>query len=203
MVTGLFMAGLVVKETDDRFCIACHLHEEKLKRFSSATPTDLAGLHQRKDPTVGCIDCHGGAAPLTRVKVWTVAGFDTLKFVVGAYAEPTRMRVALGDAECRQCHTPVLKPLVQAGTTAPVTSSQTPPTAATGVAAPGIEASYGAESPEEGRGEINYHAIRDHGPVNVRCVRCHTSHTTDSEERNRFISRPTVQPFCRECHKDM
>ncbi len=120
------------------------------------------------------------------MKVWTVAGFDTLKFLVGAYDEPTHMRVGLHDADCRQCHTPILKPGASAG--------DSPPSLAT---------SYGAEAQDEGSGETNYHAIRDHTSVSVRCVRCHTSHTTNGEERNLFISRPTVQPICRECHKNM
>jgi len=188
VVTGLFLAGLAVKERDDRFCVACHLHEEKFKRFTARTSTDLAGFHYRKDSTVGCIACHGGATPLTRATVWTVAGFDTLRFVVGAYAEPARMRVALGDADCRQCHTPILAPRVRA---------------TAGASAPSTGASYGAEPQSEGNSEINYHAIRDHDSVNVRCIRCHPSHTTDGEERNRFISRSTVQPVCRECHKEM
>jgi predicted CXXCH cytochrome family protein len=49
----------------------------------------------------------------------------------------------------------------------------------------------------------SYHAIRDHDGVNVRCVRCHRSHTTDSDARNRFISKAIVLPICRECHKAM
>jgi len=186
VVTGLFLAGLVVKEHDDRFCVACHLHDEKLKRFNIRPSADLAGFHHQKDATVGCIACHGGSAPLTRVKVWTVAGFDTLKFLVGAYDEPTRMRVGLHDTDCRQCHTPILKPGAWAGGSPP-----------------GIAVNYGAEAQDEGSGETNYHAIRDHNAVSVRCVRCHTSHTTNGEARNLFISRPTVQPICRECHKNM
>jgi predicted CXXCH cytochrome family protein len=177
VITGLFLAGLVVKERDDRFCVACHLHEEKFKRFTARASSDLAGFHHRKDATVGCIACHGGATALTRATVWTVAGVDTLRFLAGAYAEPTRMRVSLGDADCGRCHTPIL--------------------------APRARAPAGAEPQSAGNRETNYHAIRDHGPVNVRCVRCHTSHTTDSDERNRFISRSTIQPVCRECHKEM
>jgi len=188
VITGLFLAGLVVKERDDRFCVACHLHEEKFKRFTARASSDLAGFHRRKDTTVGCIACHGGATALTRATVWTVAGFDTLRFLVGAYDEPTRMRVALGDADCARCHTPILAPRVRASM---------------GASDPSTEASRGVEPQDEGNSETNYHAIRDHGPVNVRCVRCHTSHTTDSDEQSRFISRSTVQPVCRECHKEM
>jgi predicted CXXCH cytochrome family protein len=49
----------------------------------------------------------------------------------------------------------------------------------------------------------NYHGIREHDTANIRCVRCHTSHTTDSDAKNRFISQAAVRPVCRECHKEM
>src|SRR5262249_7051248 len=105
----LFLSGLAAKERDNRFCVACHLHDEKFRRLTTATPTDLAGFHHARDTTVGCIACHGGSDLHTRLTVWGVAGFDTVRFLVGAYREPTAMRLPLRDADCRQCHTPILK----------------------------------------------------------------------------------------------
>ncbi len=173
LLAGLFLAGLAARERDDRFCITCHLHEAKFTRFRSALPSDLAGAHHARDH-VRCIECHGGADPLMRVRVWTVAGVDTLRFLVGRYVEPDHMRLPLRSAECRRCHTPILK------------------------RAPAPTGGY-----DDGTGEAGsdaYHAIRSHDSVRVTCARCHLSHATDSEPGLRFISRARVQPLCRECH---
>ena len=107
LVSALFLAGLAAKERDDRFCISCHLHEAKFTRFRARPPADLAGLHQSRKG-VRCIDCHGGADRVMRVRVWTVAAVDTLRFLSGAYREPDRMRLPLRPAECRRCHSPIL-----------------------------------------------------------------------------------------------
>lgn len=173
LASGVFLAGLAAKERDNRFCISCHLHEAKFTRFLAAAPTDLAAAHRvRKD--VRCIDCHGGADPAMRARVWTVAGIDTLRFLVGRYGEPDHMRLPLRPAECRQCHTPIVE----------------------------RRRALGADEDESGGGSGGdaYHAIRDHDGVRVTCVACHASHTTDSEPALMFISRPRVQPICRRCH---
>jgi predicted CXXCH cytochrome family protein len=112
-----------------------------------------------------------------RLAVWAVAGFDTVKFLAGVYREPTLMRLPLRDAECRGCHTPILR------------GSR--------------ESTFGAEAETEGRGSTSYHAIREHDTVRIPCVRCHTSHTTDSDSASLFISKARVVPLCRECHKEM
>ena len=110
ILATLFLVGLAAKERDDRFCVACHLHDEKFERLTASSASDLAGLHHNKKAEVGCIACHGGADLDMRLRVWTVAGIDTLKFLVGRYREPDHMRLPLRDLECRQCHTPILKP---------------------------------------------------------------------------------------------
>src|SRR5262250_2815959 len=110
LVGVLFLVGLAAKERDDRFCVSCHLHDQKFERLIASSAADLAGLHHNKKAEVGCIACHGGADLGMRLRVWTVAGFDTLKFLVGRYREPDHMRLPLRDVECRQCHTPILKP---------------------------------------------------------------------------------------------
>jgi predicted CXXCH cytochrome family protein len=189
----LFLAALSAKERDNRFCVSCHLHDEKFVRLTSAAPTDLVGAHHRKDVTVGCIACHGGADPVMRLTVWAVAGFDTVKFLAGAYREPTQMRLPLRDAECRQCHTPILGGASTRKT--PAGSAPGPP--------PAVESTFGTEAETEGRAGTSYHAIREHDPVRIPCVRCHTSHTTDGDSANLFISKARVVPLCRECHKEM
>lgn len=175
LVSALFLTGLAARERDDRFCISCHLHEAKFTRFGAAAPADLAAYHHRRQ-AVRCIDCHGGADPVMRLRVWAVAGVDTLRFLAGRYREPDHMRLPLRPAECRRCHTPIVA-------RAPAAADET---------AAGGEAS--------GTG---YHSIRDHDGVPIGCGRCHASHTTDSEARLQFISRAHVQPVCRECHADL
>lgn len=173
--TTLFFVTLSAKERDDNFCIACHLHEEKFKRFVSAPFTDLTGPHHAKD--VRCIDCHGGSDLPMQLRVWNQAAIDTVKFFAGRYGEPDRMRLALRSKECTQCHTPILK------------------------SAPGLSAEQ--EETLEGQTGNSYHAIRGHDSVRIVCGRCHTAHTTDSEPRLQFIARRRVEPICRECHKTL
>jgi predicted CXXCH cytochrome family protein len=108
VVPALFLGALAQKERDNRFCISCHLHEEKFTRFLAPVSRDLAGVHHAKK-AVRCIDCHGGADPAMRARVWAVAGVDTLRFLAGRYGEPDRMRLPLRDAECSQCHAPIVK----------------------------------------------------------------------------------------------
>lgn len=195
LVAVAFLVGLAAKERDNRFCISCHLHDEKFVRLIAPAATDLSGAHHVKDGDVGCIACHGGAALPMRLAVWAVAGFDTVKFLAGLYREPTHMRLPLRDAECRQCHTPILRPPLPPPTRAPAEGAPAGGSA--------IESVYTVDPQAEGRAGTSYHAIRDHETVDVQCVRCHTSHTTDSDAASRFISRATVVPLCRECHKEM
>jgi predicted CXXCH cytochrome family protein len=192
IVGVLFLAGLAAKERDDRFCVACHLHDEKFERLTASSTADLAGLHHNKKPEIGCIACHGGADLDMRLRVWTVAGIDTLKFLVGRYREPDHMRLPLRDVECRQCHTPILKPPA-----APKASE------ATRTVGPTADSTFAAEAASEGRAGTSYHEIREHDTVKVKCITCHVSHVTGSDATNRFIVRARVVPVCRECHKQM
>ena len=173
----VFLIALAAKERDNRFCIACHLHEEKSTRFLAPVRLDLAAAHNAK-MTFRCIDCHGGADLGMRLRVWAVAAADTAKFLAGKYKEPDHMRLPLRDKDCRQCHTPILK------------------------SAPAV-LSPEEEEALEGRTGDSYHAIRDHDRVKIACVRCHTTHTTDGERRLQFLARPRLLPLCRDCHPRM
>ncbi len=172
VITGAAFAGLIVKERDNRFCFACHLHEAKFKRFTSVPFTDLTSPHHAQ--RVRCIDCHGGADSVMRVRVWTQAALDTGKFFLGNYREPDHMRLKLRSKECTQCHDPILKH------------------------APALTAEQ--DEALEGRAGNAYHQIRSHDSVRITCVQCHTSHTTDANPKAQFIARKRVEPICRECH---
>lgn len=195
VVLAVFLAALAAKERDDRFCVACHLHEAKLARVVAGPATDLAGAHHRAEARVGCIGCHGGADPGMRLRVWAVAGWDTVKFLVGAYEEPTRMRLPLRDADCRVCHTPILR------TAAPAAPLPPAPAGPPASAEPG--ASYMEEPPVQPSGRLSYHGFRGHDGVDVRCVACHTAHTTEAGPAEQFLSPRVVQPICRECHRQL
>jgi predicted CXXCH cytochrome family protein len=183
----LFLTGLAAKEHDNRFCVACHLHDEKFQRLTAAMSTDLAGFHHAKDTGIGCIGCHGGSDLQMRFAIWAVAGMDTVRFLIGRYGEPTVMRLPLRDVDCRQCHTPILKNIVRTAEDAWGRAERT----------------FETEAETEGRGGTSYHAIREHDSVRLACVRCHGAHTTDSEASRRFISQKRVAPLCRECHRTM
>jgi predicted CXXCH cytochrome family protein len=201
LLVAMFLTGLAAKERNDRFCVACHLHDEKFGRLIASSPADLAGFHHWRKGEVGCIACHGGADLGMRLRVWAVAEFDTAKFLVGAYREPTHMRLPLRDAECRQCHTRI----------PPAARATRGPVATTGVASPkpavaedpSNGSTFAAEAETEGRGGGSYHAIREHDSVRVLCVSCHASHTTDSDAAGRFVSKTRIVPICRGCHKEM
>jgi hypothetical protein len=172
---GLLLLGLAAKERDDRFCIACHLHEGKFTRFRADVASDLAGRHHVRKG-IRCIDCHGGADPAQRLRVWAVAGLDTVRFLAGAYAEPEAMRLPLRSEECAQCHMPVR---------------------------PARRELDADDESMGGSGGDSYHAIRDHDAVDIACARCHTSHTTDSDAGRLFISSARVRPLCGECHQPL
>jgi hypothetical protein len=189
----LFLAGLAAKERDDRFCVSCHLHEDKYTRYLGATARDLAGAHGRADRRVGCIACHGGADLAMRLRVWTVAGFDTLRFLSGAYTEPDRMRLPLRDAECRQCHAVIVKARDPAG------ASSSAPAGAGQAGHEAVLETLGVP-PAAAPG---FHGMREHDTVNVRCVRCHASHVTADGSVGHFLAPPVIEPVCRECHPGM
>jgi len=98
-------------ESDDSFCISCHLdpetplHQTKYRDFNGEPARNLAALHATGvDGGIRCIDCHGGASFPNKLRVKTVAGLDSLRWLVGAFDEPTHMRHPLWDEDCTQCH---------------------------------------------------------------------------------------------------
>jgi len=92
-------------EQDNRFCIACHLHEAISGTFHSVNGQvmTLAGSHNVWAATK-CIDCHIGATIQDKVIMKTIAGRDTIAYLLGAYKEPEALRYPLGDRTCLKCH---------------------------------------------------------------------------------------------------
>jgi hypothetical protein len=104
-----FVASIEVTdhlEEDNRFCIACHLHEDIFKNFMTDTPrlVALAGAHLHKGE-VKCIDCHIGATHTDKLIVKAMAGWDTVQYFMGNFKEPDHLRFPLGDRTCLKCHT--------------------------------------------------------------------------------------------------
>lgn len=155
---------------------------------------DLAGAHRRADPAIGCIACHGGADLPMRLRVWAVAGLDTIRFLTGAYREPDHMRLPLRDADCRRCHTPIIQ---IAGQAAPA-----PAATPTEQSADGSAILYGGTPPAT-TGPIAFHRVQRHDTMPFACVRCHATHLTGGDPGADFVSLAVVQPVCRDCHPTM
>lgn len=103
-----FVASMEVTdhlEENNRFCIACHLHEQIFEDFMTDIPrlVTLAGAHHQGE--VKCIDCHIGATHADKLIVKAMAGWDTVQYFVGNFKEPDHLRFPLGDRTCLKCHT--------------------------------------------------------------------------------------------------
>ncbi len=103
-----FLASVKVTdylERDNRFCIACHLHEQILDNFLTSTPlVTMAAAHYDKGE-VKCIDCHEGATVTDKLIVKGIAGWDTVRYFAGSFKEPDHLLYDLGDRTCLKCHT--------------------------------------------------------------------------------------------------
>ena len=103
-------------EQSNDFCNACHLtptrplHEEIRRAFDGRPAVNLASAHAvagndaRSDGTFRCIDCHGGASVVGRVRVKALAAKDAFWYLTGDFEEPTAMHSPLWDADCTRCH---------------------------------------------------------------------------------------------------
>ena len=96
-------------ETQDGFCASCHTEPESTFYASSVDrsgdPANLASSHAQKDPSVHCIDCHGGLDPLPRARTFvSIAMVDTLRFYSGHYSQPAKLTSPIPDQNCLHCH---------------------------------------------------------------------------------------------------
>ena len=92
-------------EQNNRFCIACHLHEQIFDNFLANSPrlVTMAGAHYHKGE-VKCIGCHIGATVTDKLIVKWIAAKDTVRYLVGDFQEPDQLQFALGDRTCLKCH---------------------------------------------------------------------------------------------------
>jgi len=96
-------------EAQNEFCVSCHLsdgplHEAKARGFEAVPVVSLAGLHAHESHGFRCIDCHGGASFVNKLRVKTVAARDALIYLTGRFSEPDDMEHPLWDEDCAQCH---------------------------------------------------------------------------------------------------
>ena len=103
-------------EEDNDFCNACHLepglplHQQIRDNFDTRAPGSLAAVHalapleSRGGRAFRCLDCHGGHAFGSRLRVKVLAAKAAFWYVVGRFDEPTEMAWPLRDGDCRQCH---------------------------------------------------------------------------------------------------
>lgn len=102
-------------EQENDFCNACHLepgvrlHAELRRDFDARPAASLAAAHARagnraRGDAFRCIDCHGGASALGRLRVKALAARDAFWWVVGSFEEPKGMRWPLWDEDCARCH---------------------------------------------------------------------------------------------------
>jgi hypothetical protein len=97
-------------EQNNEFCVACHLdattplHERKMRDSHALPAVNLVSAHYAAEADFLCIDCHGGASLVNRLRVKTVAARDAGRWLIGWFEEPTSMRHPLWDEDCVQCH---------------------------------------------------------------------------------------------------
>jgi len=101
-------------EADNDFCVSCHLdapsgaqrplHAAKGLDFDNAAATSLVAAHRAAREDFRCIDCHGGASFLNKLRVKSVAARDAVSYALGSFGEPETMQHPLWDEDCAQCH---------------------------------------------------------------------------------------------------
>ena len=96
-------------ESDDSFCVSCHLaeaplHEAKMSDYLSPEAANLAASHRLADADFRCISCHRGASWPNRLRVKVVAARDAGMYLLGRFEEPSAMQHPLWSEDCVQCH---------------------------------------------------------------------------------------------------
>lgn len=102
------VAFVKYQDTDNRFCISCHLHQDLYRlTIASVPPATLAAAHYgAKHPAhpERCFTCHSGEGVLGWSTVTAYSAYDAARWVLGDRHEPDSMRVKLDNSACAKCH---------------------------------------------------------------------------------------------------
>ena len=102
------VAFVKYQDTDNRFCISCHLHEDLYRKtVAVAAPATLAAAHYQArhagHPEL-CFTCHSGEGMIGWSTVTAFSAYDAARWVLGDRHEPDSMRVKLENRACTKCH---------------------------------------------------------------------------------------------------
>ncbi len=166
-------------ESDDRFCIGCHLdaetplHIDNFDDFGGTPPVSMAVAHAvagnaaHEDGRFRCIDCHGGTGFIGKARVKALSARDAFWYLTGRFDEPDGMHFPLRDEDCTKCHDRFEETGAMVG------------------------------------GDPPFHALPVHNrELGVDCVTCHLSHERGGLERFHFLHPSAVRPQCYGCHPE-
>ena len=102
------VAFVKYQDTDNRFCISCHLHEDLYRLTTGTTPpATLAAAHfgaRHPGHPERCFTCHSGEGIAGWSTVTVYSAYDAARWVLGDRHEPDSMRVKLDNGACAKCH---------------------------------------------------------------------------------------------------
>lgn len=95
------------KKSSPGFCVSCHLsptqklHQKKYDGYREADPKNMAALHRKEIP---CIGCHEGDGYWNKFAQAKKEGWNTLRYFMGTFEEPEKLSPPWFDANCVKCH---------------------------------------------------------------------------------------------------
>ena len=95
------------QDEDNRFCVACHLHQTHYDGMVTAPPATLAAAHHLASGPghpERCFTCHSGEGVAGWSQVTLLSAWDAARWVLGDRHEPTLMRLPITNAACLKCH---------------------------------------------------------------------------------------------------
>lgn len=178
-VTAASVAFVKHQDEDNRFCVACHLHERLMRESQSSPPPTLSAAHFHADPESvralprggrghpeRCFTCHSGEGVMGWTQVTVLSGWDAARWVLGDRHEPTSMRLPIVNAACLKCHPQAVR---------------------------------GAMTGDE---TSKYHELSSHRAVTMPCASCHVVHAR-GEATHKFLDPAVVKTRCQSCHRDI
>jgi hypothetical protein len=101
------VAFVKTKDQDNRFCIACHLHQTHFRTMVEPPPRTLAAAHfhaQGPGHPERCFTCHSGEGVWGWSEVTLLSAWDAARWVAGDRREARGMRLPLDNGACLKCH---------------------------------------------------------------------------------------------------